>query len=125
MTPSSRQRLGDAEDLWKSGDFVGAWFIIEDLPAVDWAHPDAQDLRLRLCIALGDWEVGDDLVMVLQEAVEPTHQITCAEYGIARARNRIHKGDPEKAREWLSRATRWWRPIEAIIEEEDDFLELE
>lgn len=112
-----------AEEMWKAGDFVGVWEATEELEPIDRVMPETLDLRLRVCIALERWKMGEDISEVLSCADDRVHRITCAEYCVARAKHHAGLYDGDEVKRWCAAALRSWPDIASQIGEGDELVD--
>lgn len=108
-----KDQLTRAEGFFELGMFEEAWNATEDLPPIDRVEPLVLELRLRVCTALSQWELGEHIANVLvSSAIEPEKcREACARFYHARARFLCETGDNEGARLAMRAASDAWPDI--------------
>jgi hypothetical protein len=98
--PNFQAIISEGHFLRQNGRYEQSWQRLEDLEdlePIDRVMPETLALRLQLCVDLGKWEMGENILGVLATADDETHKITCAEFLHSYARHLVAAGEICKA----------------------------
>lgn len=75
-----------------------------ELPAAR-THPDVFCARLRIATSLRSWEMGEELLRLLEDPPNAEHRSVCAAFCHARARSLCTGGEVMRARGYVKKAS--------------------
>ena len=100
--------IEEAERLLRAGDYDGASLKIEELPAAERMRAPVLELRLRIAICAGAWDLSDTMANVLKDSPDEAHRQTVADYHYARAVAHCDAGEIDQAKQHVAKAAKLW-----------------
>ena len=107
--------LQRAEGFLELGMHLDAWKATEELPPAERGLPATIALRVRICTALANWEMGDTLAAVLRDSPEDAHRETVARFHHAHAKRHCRDGRFDTAKEQVALAVDAWPEIRGML----------
>lgn len=118
MTDADKRRFEVASGYADLSMWEECWQAIEELEEGR-LEPEVMMLRLRVCVALEWWEMGENVAGFLASSERGKAKRSAAEYFHRRAQLMCRSGKIEAARREVARAVAAWRDVRLEILEDD------
>ena len=122
MTPSTA--VNAAREFLGLGAPIQAWDTLEELPLEYWTHPDVLACKLAIMTAFGQWNLGLELLNLLEPSSEDQHRQDCARFCQAYAGHLCALGHFESAKDHVTRASRSWPAMRLAMLDDPGLREL-